>query len=89
MKTLTVSEAQGQLAQLIAAAHRGESIVVSDGERCVEFAPKTGLDLEEDSPELEAELLKAVEGPHAPLAKGELRAIADQVLRSHRARRAG
>jgi hypothetical protein len=30
------------------------------------------LDLEEDSLELEAELLKAVNGPHSPLVKGEL-----------------
>ena len=45
------------------------------------------LDLEEDSPELEAELLKAVNGPHAPMREGELREIADRALREHRAKR--
>ena len=45
------------------------------------------LDLEEDSPELEAELLKAVQGPHAPLVKAELEALAEKALSEHRARR--
>ena len=35
------------------------------------------LDLEEDSPELEAELLKAANGPFTPLLEGELREIAN------------
>ena len=39
------------------------------------------LDLEQDSPELEAELLKAVRGPHTPLKKGDLEAIAERVWR--------
>jgi hypothetical protein len=42
------------------------------------------LDPEVDSPELEAELLKAVRGPHFPLAEGDLRAIADRAIRDHR-----
>ena len=44
------------------------------------------LDLEADSPELEAELLKAVQGPHAPFSETELRGIADRTLQEHRAR---
>jgi hypothetical protein len=47
----------------------------------------TALDLEEDSPELEAELLKAVQGPHSPLVKDDLEAIARKALRDHGARR--
>jgi len=42
------------------------------------------VDLEEDSPELEAELLKAANGPFKPLRAGELREIADRALREHR-----
>jgi hypothetical protein len=34
------------------------------------------FDLEEDTPELEAELLKAVNGPHASLGDNELQEIA-------------
>ena len=50
------------------------------------YCPRA-LDLEEDSPELEAELLKAVNGPHSPLREGELREIADKVVRERRTRR--
>lgn len=89
MKTLTIREARDQLPELIAAVHRGESIVLTDGDRSVSLEPRIALDLEEDSPELEAELLKAVDGPHSPLAEGELRAIASRALRGHRAQRAG
>ena len=45
------------------------------------------LDPEVDSPELEAELLKAVNGTHSPLREGELREIADKVVRERRTRR--
>ncbi len=89
MKAIPVQEAQGQLGQLIAEACRGELIVLTDGDRKVTLAPGVPLDLEEDSPELEAELLKAVNGPHSPLREGELREIADRALREHRAKRQG
>ena len=84
MRTLTVTEAQGQLAQLIAAAHRGENIVVSDGERRVELTAKSGLDLEDDSPELEAELLKAVGSPVTPYSREEMRARFERIIRDQR-----
>ena len=87
MKVISILEAQGQLGELIAQACRGETIVLTDGDRRVTLEPGVALDLEEDSPELEAELLKAVNGPHAPLREGELREIADRALREHRARR--
>ena len=44
------------------------------------------LDLEEDSPELEAELLKAVQGPHSLLVKAELEAVAKKALSEIQAR---
>ena len=87
MKAISILEAQGQLGELIAQACRGETIVLTDGDRRVTLEPGVALDLEEGSPELEAELLKAVNGPHAPLREGELREIADRALREHRARR--
>jgi hypothetical protein len=87
MKAVTIQEAQGQLGELIAEACRGEFIVLTDGDRQVALEPRLALDLEEDSPELEAELLRAVNGPHAPLAEGELRETADKALAEHRARR--
>ena len=89
MKAIPVQEAQGKLGQLIAEACGGELIVLTDGDRQVTLEPGVPLDLEEDSPELEAELLKAVNGPHAPLREGELREIADRALREHRPSRQG
>ena len=87
VKAVTIREAQGQLGELIAEACRGEFIVLTDGDRQVALEPRVALDLEEDSPELEAELLRAVKGPHAPLAEGDLRETADKALAEHRARR--
>ena len=89
MKAISVQEAQGQLGQLIAEACRGEVIVLTDGDKRVTLEPGVALDLEEDGPELEAELLKAANGPFAPLREGELWEIADRALREHRAKRQG
>jgi len=86
MKAISIHEAEGQLGQLVAEACRGETIVLTDGDNRVTLAPRV-LDLEEDSPELEAELLKAVNGPHSPWKPEEFREIADKALREHRARR--
>jgi antitoxin (DNA-binding transcriptional repressor) of toxin-antitoxin stability system len=86
MKAVTILEAQGQLGHLIAEACRGELIVLTDGDKQVALEPRTPLDLEEDSPELEAELLRAVRGPHAPCEEGGLRELANQSLAAHRAR---
>ena len=86
MTAISIREAEGQLGQLVAEACRGETIVLTDGDNRVTLAPRV-LDLEEDSPELEAELLKAVNGPHSPWKPEEFREIADKALREHRARR--
>ena len=94
MKTLTVHVAKDQLSQLLTEAHCGDVIVLTDGERqmAVEASPPHGgavdLDLQENSPELEAELLKAVKGPHAPFSESELRKIANRALHEHRTHRA-
>jgi antitoxin (DNA-binding transcriptional repressor) of toxin-antitoxin stability system len=89
MKSIPVREAQSQLPQLIAEACRGEVIVLTDGDKQVTLEPGAPLDLEMDTPELEAELLKAANGPFTPLREGELRGIADRALREHDAKRHG
>lgn len=81
MKTLTVGEAQGQLARLVAEAHQGEVIVLTDGEKQVWLDTNRPLDLEEDSPELESEMLKAASGPFTPYASEEMRAIVERIIR--------
>ena len=80
MKAISILEAQGQLGRLIAEACRGETIVLTDGDNQVTLAPHV-LDLEEDSPELEAELLKAVNGPHSPYSYEEMRAACERIVR--------
>ncbi len=92
MKTLTVQVAKEQFSKILNEAHRGDVIVLTDGERRMELeaTPPHGgavaLNLDDDSPELEAELLKAAQGPHAPFSEGELRSIADRAREEHRAR---
>jgi hypothetical protein len=39
------------------------------------------LDPEVDSPELEAELLKAIDGPYTPYSSEEMRAIVERIIR--------
>jgi hypothetical protein len=84
MKAVSIREAQGQLSQLVAEACEGELIVLTDGDRQVTLEPRGLIDLEEDSPELEAELLKAVNGPHSPYSTEEMRAACDRILREKR-----
>jgi hypothetical protein len=86
VKTLTVREAQRQLAELIAEAHQGAVIVLTDGEKQVWLDTHKPLDLETDNPELEAELLKRVEGPFTPYSPDEMRAIGERVIKSKRAK---
>jgi len=42
------------------------------------------LDPEADSPELEAELLKAIDGPYTPYCPEEMRAIGERIIRGKR-----
>ena len=84
MKTINVSEAQGRLPQLVEEAFHGETIVLKDGDRAVTLYPGHMLDLEEDSAELAAELLKAAKGPFTPFVPEDLRADCEQVAREKR-----
>jgi hypothetical protein len=86
MKAISICEAEGQLGQLVAEACRGETIVLTDGDNEVTLSPRPLLDLEEDSPELEAKLLKAVNGPHAPYSSQEMRAACERILEEHRSK---
>ena len=92
MKTLTVRLPKEQFSHILTEANRGDVIVLTDGERRMELeaTPPHGgalnLNFNEDSPELEAELLKAVQGPHKPFSESELRNLARQAREEHRAR---
>jgi hypothetical protein len=84
VKTLTVQEAQSQLGHLIAEANRGDLIVLTDGQQKVTLQPGAALDLQEDSPELEAELLKAIDGPFTPYSAEEMRGIVERIIREEK-----
>ncbi len=86
MRTLTVGEAHGQLAELIAEAHQGAVIVLTDGEKQVWLDTHKPLDLETDSPELEAELLKAIDGPFTPYSSQEMRSIGERIIKEKRSK---
>jgi antitoxin (DNA-binding transcriptional repressor) of toxin-antitoxin stability system len=81
MKTISISDAQGQLPQLVAEALGGETIVLTDGDRSVTICPGNLLDLDEDSPALAAELMKAAKGPFTPYSRADLEAVAERVRR--------
>ena len=81
MKTLTVEEARGNLNHLLGEACHGEIVVLTDGQNEVTLEPRRPLDLEEDSPDLEVELLKGVRSPSSPYSSAEFRAIADEIIR--------
>jgi hypothetical protein len=81
VKTLTVGEAQGQLAELIAEAHQGAVIVLTDGDKKVWLETHKPLSFENDTPELEAELLKGIEGPFTPYSPQEMRSIGERIIK--------
>jgi hypothetical protein len=82
MKTLTVRVPKEQLTELIAEAQPGDVVVLTDGERNMTLnlaeSGALDLDLNEDSPELAAELLKAAQGPFTLYSRQDLEAAANQ-----------
>ena len=84
MKTLTVQEAQGQLGQLIAEAHRGDVIMLTNGAQQAMLTAGEYLAPEEDSPELEAALLKSIDGPYTPYSSDEMRGIVERIIREEK-----
>jgi len=86
VKILTIGEAQGRLAELIAEAHQGAVIVLTDGERQVWLDTHKPLDLETDNLELESELLKAIHGPFTPYSPEEMRSIGERIIREQRSK---
>ncbi|MEW6305489.1 MAG: hypothetical protein AB1705_18590 [Verrucomicrobiota bacterium] len=82
MKTLTVQVGKRELSHLMAEAHPGDVIVLTDGNR--RMTVEASVDLEADSAELGAELLKAAKGPFTPYSRGDLEAVAEKVRREKR-----
>jgi hypothetical protein len=81
VKTLTVGETQGKLAELIAEAHQGAVIVLTDGEKRVWLDSRKPLDLDTDNSELEVELVKGIEGSFTPYSSQEMRSIGERIIK--------
>lgn len=82
MKVVTVSDAQTRLAEIIYQVTEGECIVLKDGDREVTLVRRKSdeFNLDEDSPELEAELLKSIDEPLTPYSSEELHSIGQNIL---------
>jgi hypothetical protein len=55
--------------------------VLRDGDKEVWLDTQQPLDIDEDSAELEAELLKAIDGPYTPYSSEEMRKIGERIIR--------
>lgn len=81
MKTLTISEAQGCLAEIISEVNKGELIVLKNGEEKVTLHAGQFIDPNDDTPELEAELLKGIDGPVTAYSREEMRSACEDAIR--------
>jgi hypothetical protein len=54
--------------------------VLTDGDKQVALDPHFQTNLDKDTPELEAELLKAIDGPFAPYSSEELKTVGERVI---------
>ena len=82
-----MGEAKTRLGKLVEEVHKGPPVLLIHKNKLVKLERFEVLDPEYDSPELEAELLKAVEGPHAPYSRAEMQAIVARVSSEERQRR--
>ena len=73
-----------KFAALIAEAHQGAVIVLTDGQRQVWLDTHKPLDLETDNSELEAELLEAVDGPFTADSSAAMRSIGERIIEEER-----
>jgi len=81
MKTLTVSKAKARLGGLVDEVQDGAPVILVHGDKLAKLERYDPLDLDADSPRLEAMLLEAVNGPHAPYSHAEMEAVLDKALR--------
>jgi hypothetical protein len=81
MKTMTVRDAKQQLGKLVEKVQHAPPVILVQGDKLAKLERYDLLDPECDSPQLQAMLLEAVRGPHAPYSRKELEAILEKVIR--------
>ena len=72
MKTMTVRDAKPQLGKLVKQVQHGAPVILVQGDKLAKLERYELLDPDCDSPQVEAMLLEAVRGPHAPYSRKEL-----------------
>ena len=81
MNPITIDEAREHLGRLCEEAGQGKSVLLTDGRHLYALVPyDPELEPNWNDAELEAELLKAVDGPHHDLSLDDLRTRGEQVI---------
>ena len=81
MKTVTLEEAREHLGELCDEARVGKHVLLARGEELYALVPfDPELEPAWDDPQLEAALLKAVDGPHHELSPTELRQRGERLI---------
>lgn len=86
VKTMTVREAKPQLGKLVKMVQRGAPVILVQGDKLAKLERFELLDPEFDSPQLEAMLLEAVQGPHSPYSRKELESVLAKLTKGARKR---
>jgi hypothetical protein len=84
MKTMTASEAGRQLGKLVEKVQRGAPVILVQGDKLAKLERYEPLDPEFDGQQLEAMLLEAVQGPHAPYSRKEMESVLGRVIKGAR-----
>ena len=86
MKTMTVSQARTRLGTLVDRVQKGSPVILIHGNKLAKLERYELLDPEADSPQIEAALLEAVQGPHAPYSRREMESVLAKVCQEERQR---
>ena len=84
VKTLTVAKARARLGGLVDEVQDGAPILLIHGDKLAKLERYEPLDPDVDSPRLEAMLIEAVQGPHAPYSRAELENVLTKAVRRSR-----
>jgi antitoxin (DNA-binding transcriptional repressor) of toxin-antitoxin stability system len=83
MKTVTLEEARERLGELCDEARGGNHVLLARGEELYALVPfDPTLEPAWDAPDLEAAILKAVDGPHHELSPAEMRRRGETLIAS-------
>ncbi len=86
MKTLTIGQARTRLGTLVDGVQKGGPVILIHGNKLAKLERYELPDPAVDSPEIEAALLQAVQGPHAPYSRREMESVLAKVCKEEHKR---